>query len=398
MLMMKSLKRILNDMSYSNVSAGVIASIFGCTGPIVILMNVATDGGLSQGEMISWIFSVYVIGGLLGIYLALKYRIPISGAWSIPSAVFIGTLLQEYSFSSIIGAFIISSLLVLILGYSKLTSKILQWIPVPIIMAMVAGSMLNFALNIITSFEAIPIIASLSIIGYFLSVKNLTKFPPILGAIAFSIIGLFITRQFNVYDHTMVFMGPQLILPSFHLSPILSISVPVAILAIGVNNAQAIGVLIAQGYSAPIDHMTTTTGWASLVSAFFGGHGATIAGPKTAICASSSAGSDLSKRYIAAVVDGIIFVLFGLLSSYAIGLLTVLPVEMIQLIAGLAMLPVLMSFFQKAFSTEQYQAGAFIAFLISLSSFQLFNISAPFWALVFGSLIGVGMKKNFEKE
>jgi benzoate membrane transport protein len=56
-----------------------------------------------------------------------------------------------------------------------------------------------------------------------------------------------------------------------------------------------------------------------------------------------------------------------------------------MVIAGLAMIGVLLGALQQAFHKETgYQIGAFVALVVAMSKFSLFGISAPFWALVIG--------------
>ena len=49
------------------------------------------------------------------------------------------------------------------------------------------------------------------------------------------------------------------------------------------------------------------------------------------------------------------------------------------------MIKVLQGAFTTAFAGK-FQAGALISFLVTVSDLSLFNIGAPFWALVFGYL------------
>ncbi len=64
-----------------------------------------------------------------------------------------------------------------------------------------------------------------------------------------------------------------------------------------------------------------------------------------------------------------------------------LPKPLIGVVAGLAMIGVLLSSLQGAFGPKLgNQVGAFVAFVVGMSSLNLLGISAPFWALVFGVL------------
>lgn len=186
------------------------------------------------------------------------------------------------------------------------------------------------------------------------------------------------------------FMGPIFYMPEFSLSAFIAISIPVAILVVGAENAQAIGVLMSEGYNPPVKTMTVFSGIGGMVACFFGGHNANIAGPMTAICSSDAAGPDKSKRYVASMINGILCLTFGALVCYAISFIKLVPTALVSTIAGLAMINVLLQSLQQAFNPgARFQVGAFIAFAIALSGVNLWNISAPFWSLVGGVLVTV---------
>lgn len=112
---------------------------------------------------------------MIGVYLALKYRQPIAGAWSIPGAVLVAGALQHYSLSEISGAYLVSGILVFILGISGLIGKIMKWIPVPIVMAMIVGAMIKFGTGMITSLEGTPLIVGTAILVYLFSSRYIKK-------------------------------------------------------------------------------------------------------------------------------------------------------------------------------------------------------------------------------
>ena len=87
--LLTSVKELRQHLHVHTVSAGLVAAIFGCTGPALIIIGGATSGGLTYVETISWIFAVYFFSGLLGMFLSFKYRQPIAGAHSIAGAVLV---------------------------------------------------------------------------------------------------------------------------------------------------------------------------------------------------------------------------------------------------------------------------------------------------------------------
>ena len=110
----------------STISAGLISTVFGCTGPCLVTVAAANAAGFTLADTVTWVFGIYVFGGLLGTILALYYKIPVSGAYSIPGATLMGTALAGYSFNEAAGAFIIAGVIVLIIGLSGAIGKIID--------------------------------------------------------------------------------------------------------------------------------------------------------------------------------------------------------------------------------------------------------------------------------
>ena len=53
------LKRYFTGKS---LTAGIVAAIFGCTGPALVTINASTAAGYSMEQTVSWLFGIYVFG------------------------------------------------------------------------------------------------------------------------------------------------------------------------------------------------------------------------------------------------------------------------------------------------------------------------------------------------
>lgn len=392
------LRDFSRKLNINSVSAGIIATIFGCTGPALLVMKAAADGGLSSAQAISWLFGIYVFGGLLGIFLSLRYKLPISGAFSIPAAVMLIGSLQTYSFEQACGAYIFAGLLVLLLGMSGLIGMAMRLLPLPIVQAMIAGCMMRFGLDIVLQTKASPMICGVALAGYFLAHSISRKLPAVLIALIFGIVTAGLSGAFAFDLSKVVWHAPQIFMPSFDINAILSIGIPLAVLVVGAENAQAIGVLYGQGYKPPVNFMTVMSGVGGIVSGLVGAHNANIAGPMTAICSSEEAGEDKSARYTASVINGILFASFGLVGPAAIVLVACMPRPLVGLVAGLAMINVLIGSLKDGFATGNFRMGAFAAIIIGMSNLTLFKIGAPLWALVGGVAVSLLLeRKDFQK-
>jgi benzoate membrane transport protein len=382
---LKSLRQSLNVKS---VSAGVVAALFGCSGPALIVISAAEAGNLSDGQTVAWLLAIYFVGGLISLIMALRYRQPITGAYSIPGAAIMIGALATIPFTEAVGAFIMSGAIVLLLGVSGVVGRIMNWLPMPIVMAMIAGALIRFGTGAVQAVESMPLIAGAAAAAFFVSARLTKAIPPVLTA---AIVGFGIalaTGSIQLADVDIAFVAPELTMPTFTLNGLLAIAIPLAALVIGAENAQATGVLLVEGYRPPVNAMTTISGIGGMIAGVIGGHNANIAGPMTAICSSEQAGDDKNRRYGATVVNGVLFCAFGLFAGAAVPFILALPKALIGSIAGLAMIGVLIAAFQQAFSKAAgYQIGAMVALLVAMSGISLFGISAPFWALVFGILV-----------
>ena len=152
----------------------------------------------------------------------------------------------------------------------------------------------------------------------------------------------FFTNSFQFQGGQGEFILPQFIIPVFSLEAIVSISIPLALLIICSENAQATGVLMAQGYNPPNNAMAIYGSTFGLVAAFFGGHAINMAGPGTAISAAKEVG-EKDTRYAASFGNAAVHVFYGLFASLIVPFVIAMPSVIITVIAGLAMLGVLIN-------------------------------------------------------
>jgi benzoate membrane transport protein len=384
-------------INFKTFTAGFIAAVFGCTGPTLITINAAAAAGYTQADTVTWLFGIYVFGAAIGIIMGLYYKIPIVGAYSIPGASMLGVALAGFSYNEAGAAFMMAGIIVLFLGITGLISKAMKWLPLPIVMGMVGGCMFRFGTDIVTSAAALPFVCGAALAGFFILPLIIKKFPAVLGALVLGLLSLIVTGELRMEETSFVYIAPRIIAPHFNVATILSVSVPLAVLVVGTGNAQAVGALYAQGYKPPINAMTVISGVAGIATGLVGAHNASIAGPMTAICSSEEAGDNKEGRYAASIINGIFFGLFGIFASFTIAFVSVIPSQLINMLAGLAMINVLINAFRDGFGSGKYRMGAFAALVISASGITILSIGSAFWALIGGVVISmICEKKDFD--
>jgi hypothetical protein len=70
------------------------------------------QGGLSEAQLASWIFGVFVVNGLISIAFSAHWRLPLAFAWTIPGTVLVGPALAHLSFAEVVGAYLVTGALI----------------------------------------------------------------------------------------------------------------------------------------------------------------------------------------------------------------------------------------------------------------------------------------------
>lgn len=363
-----------------------VAFLFAASAPVAIILTAGVKGGLSQSDLSSWIFAAFAINGVLTIAMSSIYRQPLAFFWTIPGTVLVAAALQHLPFAEVIGSYLLTAAFILVLGLTGWVKTVMDRIPLPIVMGMVAGVFLGFGLDWIRSFASDPwlvvgMTGTFFVLSAFPSVQR--RFPPMIGALIVGVCALMLSGRTPSIEglglSTAVAM-PQFYTPAFSWSATFELVLPLAVTVIAVQNAQGIAVLRSSGHQPPVNAITNACGAFSAVTAWFGCVSTCLTGPSNAILASGGAAA---RHWIAAVCLGVMAILFGVFSPLVTQALLATPAAFVATLAGLALLRILQGAFQTAFH-KQFSLGALVAFLVTLGGLPLLGIGAPFWGVVFG--------------
>ncbi|WP_019153586.1 benzoate/H(+) symporter BenE family transporter [Robertmurraya massiliosenegalensis] len=376
----------IRDINSKNISCGVIAGVFVITGPSALILEAASNGLYTNEQILLWMFSVYVFGGILGIILPLYYRIPIVGGHTLTGVAFLATMTSQFTFNQLIGAYFVSGLIMLIIGYTGLFSRLINLVPKEIISAMLAGMITKYMVDFVSSINQLVLVGGASLVTFFLLNRWKTRVPPVIGAILVGFITLIVFYPLSSHGSTSELFTPQFQMPEFNTVSFLSVSIPLALLILSNDAAVAIGALAQNNYRTSINKLISVGGLFSILSAFFGGQSANVAGMATVICSGEEAGPR-EKRYMGAVVTGILLLGFGLFSWRLIPFIQMLPKDFISIIVGFSLLGVFGNSLHQSFSKPSMKISTAFAYLIAFSNISIFNISAPLCSLLIGALI-----------
>ncbi|RFU62823.1 benzoate/H(+) symporter BenE family transporter [Peribacillus glennii] len=376
----------LHNLTTQNVSSGLISSTMVMTGPAIIILEAAAAGRFTDQQTINWMFAVYFFGGIFGILMPMLYKIPITGGHSITGVAFLATVTSHFTYPQLIGGYMMSGLLIFLVGISGLFTKIIKWVPKEVISAMLAGLVTGYVVKLVPSIKELPLVGGIALLSFFLTTKFSKRLPPVMVAVAVGFATLALTNGLSMGAADIPFSFPSIQSPEFSLMGMLTLALPLAMLILSNDAAPGIGALESSNFNPPIRKIVSMSGIFSMVTSFFGGQSANIAGMMTAISAGPDSGPR-SKRYMAAIVSGIVILLFGIFSWKIVPFIQSLPKAFISLLAGFALIGVLHSSLQMAFAGTKYRLSALSAFIIALSNVSFLHISAPVWALVFGAVI-----------
>jgi benzoate membrane transport protein len=371
------LRRIFADSGASYAAAALVAFLFAASGPVAIILSVGARGGLSESDIASWIFAAFCLNSVISAAFTLAYRQPLIFLWSIPGSVLVGPALGHLTFPEVIGAFVATGALMLLLGLSGWVRRAMDAVPMPIVMAMVAGVFLRFGVDLVFAFrDALWIALPMTLV--FLFVK---KIPPLIAALAAGAIAVWLLGAFRPPPGALFALAaPNFYVPQFSWAAMVELVVPLAITVLAVQNAQGVAILATNGHQAPVNAITAACGVGSIVTGLFGAVSTCLTGPVNAVLSGTG---EKHRQYTGALVFCFLSVVFGLLAPFFTRLLLATPPAFIATLAGLAMLRVLQTAFTASFG-GRFSFGALVCFLVTVADVPILHIGAPFWGLVLG--------------
>lgn len=368
----------------SAIAAGLLSAFVGFASSFAVILQGLTAVGASQAQAASGLMALSLAMGLCAIVLSWKTRLPISIAWSTPGgALLASSAVAEGGFSAAVGAFILCGILLTLAGLWKPLGRAVAAIPAALANAMLAGILLGLCLAPVKAVAAMPV-AGLSIVIVWALVAKWKRLYAMPAAVLVTL--GFILAGGEISADKLGSLWPQaaFIMPAFSPSAMLGIALPLFIVTMASQNIPGIAVLQANGYKPDPTPLFRVTGLFSLAAAPFGGHAVNLAAITAAICAGPEAHPDPNKRWVAALVAGIFYVVFGLLATAATALFSAAPPLLIQAVAGLALLGAFASSLVAALSDAQSREAAAITFIVAASGLTLFGIGGAFWGLIAG--------------
>ena len=367
------------------VAAGLLAAFVGFASTFAVVLQGLMAVGATRAEAASGLMALAIAMGLSGALLSLWRRQPISVAWSTPGAALLATSgAPEGGFPEAVGAFLVCGILIVVAGLWKPLGRTVERIPPALANAMLAGVLLGLCLAPVRAMGSVPLMAAPVVLVWALVFycKRLFAMP----AAVLVVVGL-IVFQGAPAGMGSLWPSPVLVRPVFTVAAALGLGVPLFLVTMASQNIPGMAVLHLNGYRPPASPLFVTTGVFSAVGAFFGGHAVNLAAITAALCAGPDAHPDPARRYWAAVVAGLTYVVFGLLAGAATAFIAASPPVLIEAVAGLALLGAFGSALLGAVSAIEGREAALVTFLVTASGQAFMGVSGAFWGLLAGGVL-----------
>ena len=377
-----SVQRYFNP---AHMSAGFIAPLVGYTSSAAIIFQAAHSVGASDALISSWFWALGIGMGFSTLGLSLFYKQPILTAWSTPGAAILVTSLAGVPMNEAIGAFILCSVLITLVGLSGWFDRLMAYLPKSIAAAMLAGVLLPFAMNMLLSLQSELGLVLAMILAFFIS----RVLWPRLAVMITLLLGIVIAANLNLIvwqDVSLTFALPIWTTPQWSLSSTIGVAIPLFVVTMTSQNVPGLVVLRSHGYDAPAAPLVSWTGITGVLLAPFGGFAFNIAAIMAAICMGKDVDDDPKQCYRAAVWASFVLIASGVFAGSLTGLFNSLPTALIVTIAGLALLGTIASSLSTALEQEAERLPAIVTLVTTASGVAIWGVGSAFWGLVLGLL------------
>ena len=386
-------KTLKNDWSISATVAGFLAVLISYSGPLIIFFQAAQKAQVSNTMMISWIWGISIGAAIAGIFLSIKYKVPVITAWSAPGTALLVTLFPNISLNEAVAAYITSAVVIFLIGITGYFDKLLKWIPQDVAAGMMAGILFQFGLGLFTATDTMPVIVFGMLLVFLVAKRFTPRYAMVWVLVSGVLLSLFL-GQMNPVNVNFALAIPQFIAPEWTWNSTLNLAIPLILVSLSGQFLPGMAIMKPSGYDTPAKPIITATSIASLAVACVGGITIVLASITAALCMGKDAHELKEKRYIAGIANGIFYILGGLFAGSIVMLFSLLPKELIAALAGLALLGAIATNISVAMKNESHREAALITFLATASGMQFLGLSSVFWGICIGVIAHLVLTKR----
>ncbi|SMO76654.1 benzoate/H(+) symporter BenE family transporter [Ruegeria faecimaris] len=368
------------------ISTGLVVAIVGFFSSFPIVLQGLDAMGASPEEAASGLMTAAIAMGLAAIALSLRYKLPISVAWSTPGVALLAVSATPVEgFSGAIGAFLCAGALTVVAGLWKPLGRLAAAIPTTLAQAMLAGVLmplciLPFKAAVEIPWQALPVILTWFIAGRF---NRLFAVPA--AVIAAAIIVILNAGDTTIMPERLI-AAPIWAMPTFSLASAIGIGMPLFIVTMATQNIPGIAVMRSFGFTPVPGKLFSAVGGASLLSAPFGAPATCLAAITAAMCSNQDSHPDPALRYWSAIMGGVFYCLFGVFAVAITGFAAHADPLLMGTLAGVALIGVLANAIHAALEVVAEREAAILTFAITASGITVFGLGAAVWGLLAGGI------------
>lgn len=369
------------------ITAGFVAAISGFASSFALVIAAFTAVGATDAEAASGLLALCLAIAVVSTVGALWLRIPLAIAWSTPgAAVLLAAGGNGIEFSDAVGAFLVSAVLIVLCGLWPALARAITSIPKPLASAMLAGVLLPICLAPVQAVAALPLYAG-PIVLVWLVLYRLAPRWAVPAAMVAAIIAVLVYAGTDWLGEASITPALVFVAPTFDPFTILSVGLPLFLVTMAGQNVPGFTVLAANGYTPPAHFALISTGLGSAAGSLFGAHSINLGAITAAIMSGEESHPDPSRRWVATLTNGLLYIPLGLAAGVAVALVSAAPSILVTAVAGLAVLGALISSIVGALEDPAHRMTAILTFLVVASGIAPFGIGSAFWGLVVGGIV-----------
>ncbi|NUB16079.1 benzoate/H(+) symporter BenE family transporter, partial [Azospirillum brasilense] len=324
-------------LSLRAVGAGLLAALVGYASSVAVVIHGLTAVGASTEQVVSGLVLLGFAMGLTAMGLSLHRRKPISIAWTTPGmALLAATGAVEGGFPAAVGAFVGTGVLIVLAGLGSPLGRWIAAIPKPLANGMLAGILLKLCLAPFLAVSQAPGMALL-VLATWAVVGRVARLYAVPAAVAVALGAMALDSSGGAALSGALWPGVTFVQPVFTWEAMVGIALPLFVVTMASQNIPGLAILATYNYAPPTRPIFLVTGAASALTALGGAPTVNLAAITAALCASPDADPNPARRWQAAFVGGIGYILFAGLAGGTAVMVTRSPPILIEAVAGLAL-------------------------------------------------------------
>ncbi|MEQ9489347.1 MAG: benzoate/H(+) symporter BenE family transporter [Alphaproteobacteria bacterium] len=376
----------MNGFRFSTATSAVVAVLVGFGGTLAIIVAASQAVGATTAQTASAVSGLCLAMAGTALVLSIRHRMPIITAWSTPGAALIAANPGIATVEQAVGAFLMVGVLIVFTAAVKPISKLIEAIPASIAAGMLAGVLIGFVIEVFR-LVGVDLWFVVPLVLLFFVVRLASPAWAVIAVLIAGVALAFATDRTGDIPVGLEFTTFSFIVPSFDLSVLLGLGIPLYLVTMASQNLPGFAVLRANGYEPPTRSILTVTGLASILTAPLGALTTNLAAITAAICMGPDTHPDKDKRWPTGIFYCLTYLPLAVFGASLVGVFAAMPTVLIATIAGLALIGPLTGAMTAALKDEADRPAAVVTLAVTASGLSIGGIGSAFWGLLAGLLV-----------